>query len=36
MSLRARLEQVGGTVDITSKPGEGTEIVIEVVYPSEG
>lgn len=34
MSLFERVGSVGGTVDIASRPGEGTEVVITVDYPS--
>ena len=34
MSLFERVGSVGGTVDIASGPGEGTEVVIRVDYPS--
>lgn len=33
MSLVERVDSVGGTVDIASRPGEGTEVVISVEYP---
>lgn len=36
MSLFDRVGSVGGTVDIASRPGEGTEVVIRVDYPSGG
>jgi signal transduction histidine kinase len=32
-SIRGRIERVGGTVELVSKPGEGTEVLIRVPSP---
>ena len=34
-SIRGRIEQIGGTVDIVTAPGEGTEIELRVPRPRE-
>jgi signal transduction histidine kinase len=36
MGIRERVDILGGTVHIDSKPGEGTRIRLEVPLPPEG
>jgi signal transduction histidine kinase len=34
-SIRSRVEKAGGTVEINSEPGEGTEVVLSMPVDSE-